>query len=391
MEKHRALYCAFDLFPTSKGAATHITHFANALFDFFGGGMLYTLGNQEYLSEEWEGNVQLKRMQQQIPNFWERTQYYGKLLYQEIQSMPELEVVHYRDIWSAQAVLKGEKRYKTVFEVNSFPSIELPYRYPLLSKASIDKIRKIEKYCLEESDMIVVPSLLIQERILQNYGIEKAKIIVIPNGANVNEADYPKIIDEDYIIYFGAVQKWQGVDILIKSMPYLLKMKPDLKLVICSSTRPKEAKLLHKVVSRLGLEENIQWFYQQSKEDLSQLLQHAMISVAPLKEDARNIEQGCSPLKILESMAHQVPVIASNLQVTREIIQHDHDGILLQSERPNELGRSIYLLLSDPAKRKELAKNAYQKIQSQYLWELQIQKLQNVYHELIEEETICKQ
>ncbi|MBD0404412.1 glycosyltransferase family 4 protein [Flammeovirga sp. EKP202] len=389
MKKHRALYCAFDLFPTSKGASTHITYFANALFDFFAGGMLFTLGNQEYLSEEWEGSVQLKRMQKQIPNFWKRTQYYANELYKEIQSLPILEVVHYRDIWSAQAVLRGERNYKTVFEVNSFPSVELPYRYPLLSKSSIEKIRNLEKLCLEKSDKIVVPSQLIQTRIIQNYGIEKQKIDVIPNGAEICELHYPKLIQEEYIIYFGAVQKWQGVDILLKSFPYLLKMKPDLKLVICCSTRPRESKLLQKLVRRLELEDHVIWKYQLSKQELSQWLQHALISVAPLKEDARNIEQGCSPLKILESMAHKVPVVASSLQVTQEIVTHDQDGILIQSERPRELGRSLYLLLSDPKKRELLSQNAFQKIQNQYTWAIQTQKLQNVYHQLIEENIVC--
>ncbi|KXX68904.1 glycosyltransferase family 4 protein [Flammeovirga sp. SJP92] len=389
MKQHRALYCAFDLFPTSKGASTHITHFANALFDAFGGGMLFTLGNHGYLEEEWEGNVQIKRFQRQIPNFLDRTKLYGQALYQEIQKMPELEIVHFRDIWSAQPILKAKRHYKTVFEVNSFPSVELPYRYPSLSKETLEKVKLIEKYCLEQSDVIVVPSELIQQRIVQNYGIDTNKISLIPNGATICEARFPKPLEEDYIIYFGAVQRWQGVDVLIKSMPYLLKMKLDLKLVICSSTRPRDSKLLRKLVNRLGLQENIIWYYQLNKVSLSQMLQHALISVAPLKEDARNIDQGCSPLKILESMAHQVPIIASDLQVTREIIQAGKEGLLVQPERPTELSRAIYLLLSDPSKQEELVQNAYRKIQSQYTWGIQIKKLQNVYYQLIEEEIIC--
>ena len=39
----RALYAAFDRFPTRKGASTHIARFAPALFEEYGGGLLYVV------------------------------------------------------------------------------------------------------------------------------------------------------------------------------------------------------------------------------------------------------------------------------------------------------------------------------------------------------------
>ena len=43
--RHRALYAAFDLFPSAKGAATHIAEMAGSLFDLYAGGVLYVIGN----------------------------------------------------------------------------------------------------------------------------------------------------------------------------------------------------------------------------------------------------------------------------------------------------------------------------------------------------------
>ena len=40
----RALYAAFDRFPTRKGSGVHIARFSRALFDWAGGGVLYALG-----------------------------------------------------------------------------------------------------------------------------------------------------------------------------------------------------------------------------------------------------------------------------------------------------------------------------------------------------------
>jgi len=40
LRRPRALYAAFDRFPTRKGASTHIARFAPALFHAYGGGLL---------------------------------------------------------------------------------------------------------------------------------------------------------------------------------------------------------------------------------------------------------------------------------------------------------------------------------------------------------------
>lgn len=46
--KPPALYSAFDLFPSRKGAAVRIAQFARALFEEMSGGLLYVLGNETH-------------------------------------------------------------------------------------------------------------------------------------------------------------------------------------------------------------------------------------------------------------------------------------------------------------------------------------------------------
>ena len=104
-----------------------------------------------------------------------------------------------------------------------------------------------------------------------------------------------------------------------------------------------------------------------------------MLSLAPLKDCTRNVVQGCAPLKILESMAAGVPVVASDLPVTRELITDGLDGRLIAPDRPGELARAIRVLLDFPEQRGRMGAAARQRIQDHLTWDASVTRLQNLY------------
>lgn len=377
-ENRKALYAAFDIYPSSKGAATHISHMARGLFRYFGDGALLTLGNQASSESEYDGPDMACRFMQQIPNYLERAQAFTGFVERKVETMPNLDAVHYRDIWSALGLLKPARTYKTIFEVNGLPSIELPYHYPRVSDDFLARLQTLENKCLSESDRIIVPSYVIRKALLKR-GADQNKLTVIPNGANpVTEVCAPVTSLGEYIIYFGAVQAWQGVDVLIKSMS-LLRDLNNLTLLICCSSKPRHTKELRRLSRRLGIEDRVVWKYQLDKTQLKRYIQGATLSLAPLSECSRNITQGCSPLKIFESMACGTTVVASNIPVVEEILQDGVSGMLVKPDRPQELARAIRLLLEYPEHRSKLAINAQKLIKDKFNWTKIGQQLDAVY------------
>ncbi|MCP4042327.1 MAG: glycosyltransferase family 1 protein, partial [Gammaproteobacteria bacterium] len=142
-KSHRALYAAFDLYPSAKGAAAHIHRMAGTLFRDFDGGILYVLGDDSLPAYQREDGVEIYRFSQAIPNFLERTLTYGRRLNQHLDgNVKTLEVCHFRDPWSGIPILsQRQSRYRTIYEVNGLPSIELPYAYPLAAPKTLKKIR----------------------------------------------------------------------------------------------------------------------------------------------------------------------------------------------------------------------------------------------------------
>ena len=382
---HRALYAAFDRFPTRKGAAIHIDRFARTLFDAMDGGVLAVLGGPGLPMHQVEGACEIVRFPFEIENFLERALTFGDWLARHVTRLSEsLEICHFRDPWSGAAIaLNEQRRYAVVYEVNALPSIELPSLFPGVGPRTLDKIRATELACCDAADAIVTPSHT-TAAFLASLGVSRAKIEVIPNGADITgDVARPDGAPQNYILYFGAAQRWQGIDTLLRAFARLADF-PDLRLVICASNESRAWRIYTRLAEKLGVAERIVWRHALDEPELAQWRRHATISVAPLTDTPRNVVQGCAPLKILESMAAGVAVVASDVPPVRELIRDRESGWLVHPERPAELARALRILLEHPDVARNLGENARRTIAEHYTWERSTAALRAVYQTLLE-------
>ncbi len=327
----KSLYASFDTFPAPKGAATHIRYMAQTLFKLQPPGCLYVIGGEGFPVYQQNADHEIVRFSMRVDNFLERTIAYSQNLSRLVTEHGEhLALCHFRDPWSGFPILSYQHNrnatFKTIYEVNGLPSIELPYAYPSITTATLDKIYQQEQLCLTHCSHIITPAQAIKNRLIQR-GLPATKISVIPNGAPLISAlPKPVMAPERYLIYSGALQEWQGVDDLLRCFN-LLRDFEDLHLVLCLSKHNRIAKQYRKLADKLEITNKLIWHYGLPQESLFAWLQHALLSVAPLTDCSRNIEQGCAPLKILESMAAAVPVVASDLPSVREILPIKHMAV----------------------------------------------------------------
>lgn len=378
----RALYAAFDRFPTRKGASNHIARFAPALFEERGPGLLYVLGDERLPAHQVEGDVEVVRFCRPVANFLERAvAFRGHLARLLDEAAETLEIAHFRDPWSGVPVLARPRRYATVFEVNALPSIELPYAFPAIAPRTLAKVREEERFCLQAADRVVTPSRTTRD-LLVREGVPASKVAVVPNGADpVPPLPRPFEAPDAYLIYFGALQPWQGIDTLLRAFARLADLT-ELRLVVCGSAHSRAARAAGKLAEKLGLGERVVWRWELAPAELEPWLGNALLSVAPLRACARNVEQGCAPLKILESLAAGVPVVASDLPPVREIVTDGVEGRLVAPDRPADLARAIRLLLHDPAGRERMTAAARARAARDLGWDRSLALLKDVYRSL---------
>jgi glycosyltransferase involved in cell wall biosynthesis len=382
----KSLYAAFDTYPAPKGAAVHIREFATAIFSHLSPGLLLTLGNQELSAWQFEENAEIRRFDAPEKNYLKKALDFSTFVGNNAaMHQDSLMIAHFRDPWSGIPILQTKKPgLKTVYEVNALPSIELPARYPDLGSGTLGKIRALEQRCLQLADAIICPSEVIRKNLV-SLGTDQTKITVISNGTSFAASQFltkPPEAPTEYLIYFGAAQSWQGIEVLFRAMPHIRDLD-NLKLVLCITASKARVHQLQKLADRCGISDRLLWLQKLEQTELMPWLQHAAISLAPLTECARNLVQGCCPLKIIESMAMGVPVIASDLPVTRELIAHNLDGWLTKADRPSELARAIRVLYSNPQACKRIGENARQKVITKLSWENACKKLTAVYDRLL--------
>ncbi|WP_100074536.1 glycosyltransferase [Chryseobacterium camelliae] len=380
----KSYYASFDAFPTSKGASTHICHSLQALSGIADKVDVYCLqGNNSAIDTRLAENVKIYPFfyENEAQNYLERARLFSEKVYYCTALSHEKGIGQFRDIWSGLGMIK-QTHLKTVFEVNALTSVELPVRFPLLTPSLIAEIQNIELACLEACDHIVTPSAVTKKYLTQKFSIDREKISVIPNGAEtISKKDKPIDLPAEYIVYFGALQPWQGLDVLLKSFRYL-KDYESLNLVICSSVKEKAARPYHKLIEHLGIQDQVIFMYELEKDDLYAIIQHAKASVAPLKFGDRNVVQGCCPIKILESMACKTPIIAAELPVTKELLA-EGEAYFFWPEDEQDLSRCIRFVLDNPGPANEKAENAFHRFQQQFTWDHHNEHLQKVYHNLM--------
>jgi len=377
---HEALYASFDRFPSRKGSAVHIDRFARALFAHAGGGLLYVLGGDGLPPYQREDEVEIVRFSRPTDNYLERALAFSARLEALLdQDGGSLRLAHFRDPWSGMAVVQRE--LATVYEVNGLPSVELPYLHPGIPRGTLERIAEVEQRCLDAADAVVAPSPVIAAA-LERRGVATDRIHVISNGADLapptpRPADAPA----RYLLYFGALQPWQGLDTALRALARLTDLE-DLELVVCASVHRRKAKPYRKLAARLGVEHRVRWHFALPEDQLAPWREHAVASLAPLRDCSRNVAQGCAPLKVLESMASGVPVLASDLPVVRDLVDDGEQGLLVAPDRPGELARAVRTLLDFPDRATAMGKAGRARVAERFSWEASVAALADLYASL---------
>ena len=132
--------------------------------------------------------------------------------------------------------------YQAVYEVNGLPSIELPYVYPALPRATLAKIARMEAGLWRAPTASSVPSEVIAGC------VQATRTGPRPEGDGDPErrrpagpGRAPAGRSRSYLLYFGALQPWQGFDDALRAFARLRDLD-DLRLVVCSSVHPRKAK-----------------------------------------------------------------------------------------------------------------------------------------------------
>ncbi len=383
------LYTAFDIVPSPKGASTHILHNLRGLVNAQHSVHLITPNDGLLPPEDTIDGARVTRISQDLAqNFLARAVHFGKAISSHLALHHDYDVVHFRNIWDGFQIAQSKKKYgyKTLFEVNGLPSIELKYHYPGLDSDLLSKIKEQEIATLHLSDAIICPSRVTRDYIA-SLGLNRKLVTVIPNGVSPSDFSATPLPIRDgrvpVLLYIGTLADWQGLEIVIRSLPKILEQQP-VRLQIVGRGRSRQRKMLAKQIRKLGIEEHVIVQPAVPHHEIPALIASADICVAPLGLNDRNVTQGACPIKLLEYMAAGRPMLASNMPIVRELVREDVDALLFSPNDPDDLARQALALLNGFELSKRLVNSASERALSKFTWHESQKKLLKVYKNLID-------
>jgi glycosyltransferase involved in cell wall biosynthesis len=241
----------------------------------------------------------------------------------------------------------------------------------------------IGKQVLKEADKIIVVSNATKNYVLR-LGADPRKIEVLHNGVDLNrfkplsevkdEMRKKLGISEDACVVLTVrrlVYK-NGIDTLIESAEIAVKKNPKLVFVVVGKG-PDFEEVKEKIV-QLGMQRNLRLTGFVSDGDLPFYYNVADLFALPSKSG-----EGL-PLVALEAMACGLPVIATNVGGTSEVMNEAY-GKLVPPNSPDTLAEAILEF-----SRKDLSvikKDLRIMMEQKYSWDKNVEKLGKIYEELI--------
>jgi phosphatidylinositol alpha-mannosyltransferase len=198
--------------------------------------------------------------------------------------------------------------------------------------------------------------------------------VLIPNGVTVHKyADATPLPgwpgEGGALGFLGRMDEpRKGLVVLLQAFARLAADRPELRLLVAG---PGDGDEVDDVLPK-DVRERVHLLGQLSEEDKRRMLASVDVFVAP------NLGKESFGIVLLEAMAAGTPVLASNIEAFRRVLDDGAGGVLVPVGDAAALAEAAGTLLDDPNQRRELTVAA-SKIVSRYDWAQIARQVVQVY------------
>jgi glycosyltransferase involved in cell wall biosynthesis len=180
--------------------------------------------------------------------------------------------------------------------------------------------------------------------------------------------------DRFIVLFVGLLVPVKGLDVLVQSLPGL--DAPELLCVLVGEGDSRAE--LERQAEELGVSRQLRFVGRQPSSEIQTWINAADVLVLPSRSEGR-------PNVVLEAQACGVPVIATRVGGTPELVQHEQTGLLMDRDDPIALAGSLRRLMEDADLRRRLGRAGRQSIIDQGLtWEANAEQMLQLYGAALE-------
>ena len=265
--------------------------------------------------------------------------------------------------WDLAMLSLNRARYRkpVVLEVNAIAEEQLAYGRTLPRRAHVTLLRQQYRTMARLSSVVLCVSELLAEYVRDRYGVERERVLVVPNGGTPAAAPPAPRDDGVFRVVWagGSRWPWQALDSVLGASRELRREVAESEVVLYTDARgvslPEADGLrVQPPVPHAELPARL------AEADVALCLYRAIPgSPAGFYN---------SPLKLFDYMACGLPVVASRLGQIGEVIEDGVSGILVDDDA-TRIAAELVKLARDPIRRRELGVRALERIRRHYTWD----------------------
>jgi len=209
--------------------------------------------------------------------------------------------------------------------------------------------RKINSFACRNVDEVWDLSPRMAEGRKKYLGVRKSdyKIYkIVPYGVwtkRIKKVPYSRC-QKNTLVFMGHLMKKQGVDLVIKKIPEIVKKIPDFKFKIIGDGGHK--KELVRLVKQLKMEKHCRFLGRLESAKMEREIAKSAVAIAPYAKTKDSYTYYADPGKVKTYLACGVPVLLTDIPWNAKEIEKEKCGLIIEGNGCNLIESLLFLMKS---------------------------------------------
>lgn len=201
---------------------------------------------------------------------------------------------------------------------------------------------------------------------------------ITPATVNINNYPWPQELvpaetslpRKPQVCYVGNITRIRGLLAIVDALAYV----PEITFALCGSF--SEPGFEAELSARPGWSQ-VRFLGKVDRARARQVMAESIAGVVTFLPVRSHLD--AQPNKLFEYMSAELPVIASDFPLWREIVADTGAGLCIDPESPEAIAEAIRTLLDDPAAARRMGEAGRKAVLSTYNWPSEAEKLKRFY------------
>lgn len=225
----------------------------------------------------------------------------------------------------------------------------------------------IKRFVVRRAAAVTVVSGAMREELVA-IGASTHAVSVLSMGVNMSSFFTPGDAtgrSAREILFVGRLVEKKGLQYLIRALPEIVRVWPDVRLTIAGSGPEQER--LSAEVQALGLTSRVEFLGTVAKSALPALYRRAALFVAPFVQAESGDQEGLG-LVVIEALACGCPVLVGEVPAVKEVFGADCSYWVVDPRNTAMLARRISERLADPERAASRALEFSVRLRARFDW-----------------------